>query len=112
MYAIKSTGETKQLVTKDENLVIIPIEDMFDVCWKIHADVGHQGRLPIVSVKRKRTQNHGLVVNTIKSSGFNERMQIDLIDFRSLPDGEYCWILNCHDHFPCQILGGEFKEYV
>ncbi|CAF1159497.1 unnamed protein product, partial [Brachionus calyciflorus] len=28
--------------------------------------------------------------------GFNERMQIDLIDFRTLPD---CWILNCHDHF-------------
>ncbi|CAF1038814.1 unnamed protein product [Brachionus calyciflorus] len=49
--------------------------------------------------KAKRTQNHGLVVKPIKSSGFNERMQIDLIDFRTLPDGEYCWILNCHYHF-------------
>ncbi|CAF1114341.1 unnamed protein product [Brachionus calyciflorus] len=26
-------------------------------------------------------------------------MQIDLIDFRTLPDGEYCWLFNCHDHF-------------
>ena len=26
-------------------------------------------------------------------------MQIDLIDFRTLPDGEYKWILNAQDHF-------------
>ena len=28
-----------------------------------------------------------------------ERMQADLIDMQSDPDGEYNWILNIQDHF-------------
>jgi zinc finger BED domain-containing protein 5/7/8/9 len=49
-------------------------------------------------IKRKRYVNHGLIVEPIRSSNFNSRMQIDLIDFRTLPDGEYKWILNAQDH--------------
>ena len=29
----------------------------------------------------------------------NERVQVDLIDMQSDPDGEYKWILNMQDHF-------------
>ena len=42
--------------------------------------------------------NHGLVVKPIISSHYNSRMQIDLVDYQSLPDGEYKWILNAQDH--------------
>ncbi|CAF1056525.1 unnamed protein product [Brachionus calyciflorus] len=50
----------------------------------------------------KKFRNHGLIVKPIRSNSFNERMQIDLIDFRTMPDGEYCWILNAQDHF-CKV---------
>ena len=49
-------------------------------------------------IKRKRTVNHGLVVKPIRSENFNSRMQIDLVDMQSCPDGEYKWALNCQDH--------------
>jgi hypothetical protein len=35
----------------------------------------------------------------IKSSNVFERIEIDLVDMRSRPDGEYNWILHCVDHF-------------
>ncbi|CAF0702812.1 unnamed protein product [Brachionus calyciflorus] len=87
-------------------------------------DVGHQGRLPMIQeakkyyanisrtiielylnyseeyqLKRKKFRNNGLIVKPIRSNNFNERVQIDLVDFRTLPDGDYCWILNAQDHF-------------
>jgi zinc finger BED domain-containing protein 5/7/8/9 len=102
---------------------IAALEDIFDICWDIHKTVGHQGRdtmlkeakkfydnitRPIVvlflnfseeyQVKRKKIKNHGLVVKPIRSSNFNSRWQIDLIDFRTLPDGDYNWILTVQDH--------------
>ncbi|CAF0788615.1 unnamed protein product [Brachionus calyciflorus] len=108
----------------DHGLVVVAIEDMFEVCQKIHKDVGHQGRLPMIQeakkyyanisrtvielylnyseeyqLKRKKFRNNGLIVKPIRSNNFNERVQIDLIDFRTLPDGDYCWILNAQDHF-------------
>jgi len=123
-YSVQLIGETSQLVSMKDNLPIIALEDMFDACWKIHTNVGYQGRLPMekeakkfycnisrrvieiflcyseeYQLKRKRSKNHGLVVKPIRSTRFNERMQIDLIDFRTLPDGEFNWILNCQDHF-------------
>ena len=49
-------------------------------------------------VKRKKTVNHGLVVKPVKSEYYNSRMQIDLVDIQSLPDGELKSILNSQDH--------------
>ena len=102
---------------------IAALEDIFDICWTIHQSVGHQGRdtmlneakkfydnitRPIVELflkyseeyqlKRKKIKNHGFVVKPIRSSDFNSRWQIDLIDFRTLPDGEFNWILTVQDH--------------
>ena len=102
---------------------IVPLEDMFDTLTKIHQDVGFQGRDPMLKealkfygnvtrpivelfldfseeyqIKKKKVKNHGLVVKPIRSSDFNSRWQIDLIDFRTLPDGDYNWILTVQDH--------------
>ena len=49
-------------------------------------------------LKVKIAKNHGLVVKPLRSGNFMARWQIDLIDFRTLPDGEYCWIMNVQDH--------------
>lgn len=42
--------------------------------------------------------NRKLVIKPITSNDFNERGQVDLIDFQSVPDGNYKWILNYQDH--------------
>jgi hypothetical protein len=36
--------------------------------------------------------------NPIRTSGFNERQQVDLIDLRSAADGPYNWLLVYQDH--------------
>jgi transposase InsO family protein len=40
-----------------------------------------------------------VVPTAIISLGFMTRLQIDLIDMRTRPDGEFKWILHCRDHF-------------
>ena len=49
-------------------------------------------------LKRKKVRIFGRCIKPIQSTQFNSRMQIDLIDFRTLPDGDFQWILNCQDH--------------
>jgi hypothetical protein len=46
----------------------------------------------------KKSMNRKLVIKPIMSNDFNERGQVDLIDFQSVPDGKYKWILNYQDH--------------
>ena len=48
-------------------------------------------------LKRKKSVN-GLVTKSILSFYYNRRMKIDLVDFQSLTDGEYKWILNAQFH--------------
>ena len=66
------------------NKVVVCLEDMFDECMKVHKAVGYQGRSTMEPEAAKFYAN--------------SRMQIDLVDFQSLPDGEYKWILNAQDH--------------
>ena len=47
---------------------------------------------------RKEEISAGLVIKPILSKNFNDRAQIDLIDYQSLPDGEFKWILHYQDH--------------
>ena len=102
---------------------VLCLEEMFDACMKVHASIGYQGRAgmekegakffcnmtrPIIEtflkyskdyqLKRRRTINHGMAFHPIRSDNFNSRMQIDLVGFQSLPDGEYKWVLNAQDH--------------
>lgn len=40
-------------------------------------------------LKRDNEQNNCIIAKPIKSTQFNQRWQIDLIDFRTCPDGEF-----------------------
>ena len=109
--------------TTDNYRLVVGLEDMWSVLWKIHTSVSFNGRKameheaskfyhnvtrPIIEkflnyseqyqIKRKRAVNHGLVVKPIMSEAFNYRMQIDLADMQSLPCGENKWVLNAQDH--------------
>lgn len=46
----------------------------------------------------KKNMNRKLVIKPIISKDFNERGQVDLVDFQSFPDGKFKWILNYQDH--------------
>ena len=102
--------------------LVVSLENMYDVCLKVHHAVGDQRtgmeseaakfyanvtRKMCVTflkyseefqLKRSRRRNNGLVVKPIISECFNSRMQIDLVDMQSMPDGEFKWILNAQDH--------------
>ena len=151
-YCVRTVGEYKQLFeneSKKKNKsehgrLFVPLDDLFDVCMKLHKDCGSQGRKvmepmaakkfangkskneqsrkfkneqyysgflvgrwPIelllsfsheYQLKRKKVKIFGRCIKPIQSTQFNSRMQIDLIDFRTLPDGDFQWILNCQDH--------------
>jgi hypothetical protein len=42
--------------------------------------------------------NRKLVIKPITTTDFNERAQIDMVDFQSVPDGKFKYILNYQDH--------------
>ncbi|XP_057320671.1 KRAB-A domain-containing protein 2-like [Microplitis mediator] len=100
---------------------VVPYEELFDKIYDFHVNkTGHGGRCKIESAfadkfqiprppieiflsgckscNEKRNLPKKLVVKPILSSDFCERGQIDLIDFQSLQDGDYKWILNYQDH--------------
>lgn len=48
---------------------------------------------------KKRQKTTEVVTKSILSQNFNSRAQMDLIDFQSLPDGEYKCVMVYQDHF-------------
>lgn len=111
---IKTDGAVRYFVTKEE---------CYGILKKIHEDTGHGRRdrmLKELSVskyanisravvmeflklcmpceQKSKNPKKGIVVKPIISNTFNERGQVDLIDFQSTPDGEYKFVLNYQDH--------------
>ena len=50
-------------------------------------------------LKQKRSEMSKLVLKPILSADFNSRGQVDLVDFQSVPDNEYKWIMHYQDNF-------------
>lgn len=48
--------------------------------------------------KLKKKENKGIVVRPITAKDFNDRSQVDLVDFQSLPDGDFNYVLHYQDH--------------
>ena len=92
----------------------VTIEDTFDVIRAAHLATGHGGRdrvlkeleqtfanvhreSKVCQEKTKRQKTKGVVVKPILSSDFSSRCQVDLIDFQSMDDGQYKWIMVYQD---------------
>lgn len=97
-------------------------EELYDILTRVHLDLQHGGRnrmLPLVKEKyknvgveaimtylqlcgiclaKKKTTRRGLTVKPMVFKELNDRVQVDLIDFQSKPDGEYKFIFVAQDH--------------
>lgn len=100
---------------------IIAIEDYFDLLFAVHNETGHGGRdkilksiknkfyiqkkpieifislCPTCKIKRSTPKKSGMVKQTV-SRDFNSRGHIDIIDFQTIQDGDYKWLLNYEDY--------------
>jgi len=125
LAAVKEAGT--KAAEDDVDRIIVSLENMWKVCWKVHRQCSHNGVASmepeskkfyhnvtrtiikiflkyseVYQTKKSRSVNHGLVVKPLGSDLYNSRVQIDLIDMQSLPckyNGKnYKFILNCQDH--------------
>ena len=126
-YDLIQIGNKTRIIKKrnqDSYVTLVPVEDTFAILDRVHKSIGHKGRdlmlktsemkeysnVTVEMIKayldcckycaeeKKRRMTTGCVVKPILSSKFNERAQMDLIDFQSLPDGEFKWIMVYQDH--------------
>ncbi|XP_025407815.1 KRAB-A domain-containing protein 2-like [Sipha flava] len=124
-YDVLTVAEKKYLIhkktdDKDDIKYVVSYEELFERLSDYHIRTGHGGMgkmraalsnkysiprpaietfLSICAIcNSKKGSNRKLVIKPIVSKDFNERGQVDLVDFQSLPDGKYKWILNYQDH--------------
>jgi hypothetical protein len=75
---------------------------------KLRVAMGNKYKIPRPAIEKflsvffmcnsKQGANRRLVIKPIITKDFNERAQVDLVDFQSTPDGKYKWIMNYQDH--------------
>lgn len=125
-YDTMEVGDKRVLIKKmrsneDPIVVIIPVEEFFDILLQYHRATGHGGRdkmlfalknkfyvpKPAIEIflslckmcnMKKCQQHRNIVVRPITTKDFNLRSQVDLIDFQSTPCDEYKWLMNYQDH--------------
>jgi hypothetical protein len=69
------------------------IKDHWEMNLNAKLNQGH------CALKRKRSELSKLVIKPVRSSDFSSRGQVDLIDYQSVPDSGYKWVLHYQDHF-------------
>lgn len=98
---------------------MVPYEELYERISDYHIQTGHGGNVKLrmaitkYSIPRpaieaflstcvvcnyKKGAKRKVVVKPIISEDFNEKGLIDLVDFRSTPDGKFKWILIYQDH--------------
>ena len=118
-FTMEESGARTVLYCKKLSKPIVTKERLFDVVLQCHVNVGHSGRdktwaqikSHYAGIKwsvaiflktcssctiRQPTRNPP-AGRPIINLEFLQRLKIDLIDFRSRPDGEFCWILHARD---------------
>lgn len=123
-YAIKEFAGVSKIINKKISKLIVTKETVMDLIRNIHECGGHKGEKKtykqiaenyanisraVVSeyIKncercsekmKKKEVCSGTVIKPILATYFNERGQVDLVDFQTLADGDYKWILHYQDH--------------
>ncbi len=122
LYEVRSFSGFKKVMKRDTNTIIIHSGEYFYVINAAHAATQHGGRDVMVNYLRvkyvnvprlaimafldlcencqmkKKKPKKGLVVKPILSQHLNSRCQVDLIDWQTLPAGEYKFIFVYQDH--------------
>ncbi|RNA07172.1 KRAB-A domain-containing 2 [Brachionus plicatilis] len=91
-YAVKTTGDIKQLIEKSEKktngLVIVAIEDMYDVVLKLHVAVGYQGRVGFLKEAIKFYANVTRPIVDIPYKALFGHEMFNGLDVLNLPEEE------------------------
>ena len=121
-YRLEKIGSLNVVYCVKTSCPVVAKESMFETLIKCHERVGHSGRRKTWDEVKKnyagiRFDVIPLFLSTCKQCnerrpaknppsgrpmialGFLTRVQMDLIDFSSRPDGDYRYILHVRDHF-------------
>lgn len=126
-FAVVTVGEKERLIAplkagQTKMRFFVRNSELFDILMKAHLDLNHGRRNRMfeevkkdyknVSVEainiflelcgaclgKKKTKRRGLTVKPMVFNAFNDRTQVDLIDFQSSPDGQFRFIMVVQDH--------------
>ncbi|XP_070203512.1 KRAB-A domain-containing protein 2-like [Littorina saxatilis] len=121
-FKLQRIGGQIILCCKKESVPVVCKEDLYNVIKRCHLRVGHSGRTKTWQELRsnyawirhdlvqlflrtcqecatRATVNKPAVGKPIISLGFLTRVQMDLIDMRTRPDGDFSWIIHLRDHY-------------
>ncbi|XP_071056489.1 SCAN domain-containing protein 3-like [Onthophagus taurus] len=103
MYDLMKVGDQQHVIKKvkeknDPLIYIIPEEELFERLLDIHISCGHGSRDKMINIVQQKYFIPRPCVEMFLMAYFMTRGQVDLIDFQSIPDGEYKWLLNYQDH--------------
>ncbi|KRX28251.1 KRAB-A domain-containing protein 2 [Trichinella nelsoni] len=101
-----SSAEERKLIRKrknDEIRQIATLEDMFSIVRDAHSRIGHGGERKTFLEIQKKWANVTLEICKIYigffSSSIMSRGQVDLINYQTLPDGKFNYVMTYVDHF-------------
>ncbi|XP_070208806.1 KRAB-A domain-containing protein 2-like [Littorina saxatilis] len=127
-YEVLQCGPNDKLIRKRSSpdeapIFFVTLEDTYDTIKTAHIATGHGGRdrmlkelekkfaniqrdsvelfksyCLVCQEKQKRQKTKGVVVRPILTEEFNSRSQVDLVDYQSMEDGGYKWIMVYQDH--------------
>ncbi|KRZ84986.1 KRAB-A domain-containing protein 2 [Trichinella sp. T8] len=96
-YGFLKIGEENKLIRLGKNdaiRCIASIEEVFHVINDAHQKIGHE-----CHKKRARKLPKSLVVKPLVSTNLMSRAQVDLINFQTMPDGDFKYIMTYLNHF-------------
>ncbi|KRZ58194.1 KRAB-A domain-containing protein 2 [Trichinella nativa] len=96
-YGFLKIGEENKLIRLGKNdaiRCIASIEEMFDVINDAHQKISHE-----CHKKRARKLPKSLFVKPLVSTNLMSRSQVDLINFQTMRDGDFKYIMTYLNHF-------------
>ncbi|CAM4967610.1 unnamed protein product [Rotaria socialis] len=101
-FVLVKIGEQDILYASKQKLPVVTFENLFKKIDECHTAVGHLGRDKTwhkISHRYSFIPAKPVVGKPIISVGFMTRMQIDLVDMRSVEYNGFKWIFHAKDHF-------------
>jgi hypothetical protein len=123
-YSVTSLAGVTKVITKKDSRIMATKDNAITIFRDIHLSTGHKGEkktykkisehfanIPrhivgqyikqcerCVEKLRKMEVGPGIVVKPITVNELNQRGQIDLVDFQSLPDGNFKFVVHYQEH--------------